>query len=174
MENKELLLEMIYRVSSIDNIDLNVGDSKYLLSNMIAKYSNSDKIYLSVKTKELLETKGYKTEGEIKYLSQFYGKTCSFYKKHKVQFVVDHVIPCNVVLSHIMNSNKDKETIRNILDNNKVVMLMKEEDELLHKIGYGKKTCDEFNINNNIWGRYNKANIVVTDNFFINTGSIFR
>lgn len=173
MENKELLLEMIYRVSSINNIDLNVGDSKYLLSNMIAKYSNSDKIYLSVKTKELLKSKGYKTNGEIKYQSQFYGKTCSFYKKHKVQFVVDHVIPCNVMLNHIMNSDRNKETIKDILDSNKVVMLIKEEDELLLKIGYGKKTCDEFDFNN-IWGRYNKTNIVVTNHFFINTGPIFR
>ena len=50
-KNQELLLEMIYRVAGIETLDLSVGDSKYLLSNMIAKYTNSDKIYLSKKTK---------------------------------------------------------------------------------------------------------------------------
>lgn len=173
-KNKELLLEMIYRVSSIKNLDLTVGDSKYLLSNMIAKYTNSDKIYLSKKTKELLESKETTIGGDVKYLSKFYGKTSSFYKKHKIQFVADHVVPCNIMLTHILNSDKEKETIRKILDNNKVVMLLKEEDELLHKIGFGKKVCDQFHIENNIWGRYNKSNIQVTDHYFVNTGPIFR
>jgi hypothetical protein len=173
-KNQELLLEMIYRVAGIETLDLSVGDSKYLLSNMIAKYTNSDKIYLSKKTKDLLESKNIGIFGDVKYQSQFYGKRCSFYKKNKIQFVVDHVIPCNVMLSHILSSDKEKETIKKILDNNRVVMLLKEEDDLLHKLGFGKKTCEEFHIETNIWGRYEKASIEVTENYFVNVGSIFR
>jgi len=49
-KNCELLLEMITRVSNIETLDLKYGDSKYLLSNMIAKYSNSKEIYIGKKS----------------------------------------------------------------------------------------------------------------------------
>ena len=53
-------------------------------------------------------------------------------------------------------------------------MVLKDEDDTLNKIGLSHKTTDDFNIESNIWGRYNKVGIVVTDNYFTNSGSIFR
>jgi hypothetical protein len=173
-KNCELLLEMITRVSNIETLDLKYGDSKYLLSNMIAKYSNSKEIYIGKKVKSLLVEKGYNIGGEVKYLSTFYGRQCTFYKKHKTQIVVDHVIPCGVILQRILESSKEKEVIKNILDKNKIVMILKEEDLLLSNLGFKSSITEDFCLNTNIWGRYNEAGIEVTDDFYINVGPIFR
>ena len=173
-KHKELLLEMIVSLSNIDSLDLNLGDSRYLLSNIIAKYTNCGKIFLSEKTKKLLEEASIKTYGEVKYKSKFYGKKSTYYKTHKVQFIVEHVVPCGVILKLILESDKTKKTIEKILDCNKVVMLLKEEDLLLNQSGYSKKTTDDFEVYSNIWGRYSKSGISVSENYFINTGTIFR
>lgn len=173
-KNQSQLLKMITAIVNIDGFDLSFGDGKYILSNMIAKYSNSGKIFLSEKTKNILEEKGCDTTGEVKYLSKFYGKSSTFYKKHKIQFVVEHVIPCGVLLKMILDSDKTIKTIKNLLDSNKIVMVLKDEDDNLNKLGLSHKTTDDFNIESNIWGRYNKVGIVVTDNYFTNSGSIFR
>ena len=173
-KNKELLLEMIYRTVGIEFLDLSYGDSKYLLSNMIAKYSNSGEIYLSQKVKDILDRYDFPSFGNIKYRSKFYGKTCSFYKKHKIQFVAEHTIPCGILLDLILDSDKTKETIREILDYNKVVMILKEEDLVIQKMGLRDKVCNDFNVKENIWGRYKECGIIVTENYFNNIGPIFR
>jgi hypothetical protein len=173
-KHQDQLLKMIFSLVNIEGgIDLDFGDSKYLLSNMIAKYGNCGKIFLSEKTKLALEKVGYVTSGEIKYSSNFYGKSSTFYKRNKIQFVVEHVIPCGILLKMILDSDKTIATIKNLLDINKVVMVLKEEDNKINSLGLGDKITEDFTTDN-IWGRYTKSEIVVTENYFINTGSIFR
>jgi hypothetical protein len=173
-QNCELLLEMITRVSNIESLDLKYGDSKYLLSNMIAKYSNSKEIYVGQKVKSLLLDKGYTIGGNVAYRATFYGRQCSFYKKHKVQIVADHVIPCGVLLNMILESSKSKNDIREILNYNKVVMILKEEDLKLSGLGFTSVITEDFCLKTNIWGRYTTAGIEVSDDFYLNTGPIFR
>ena len=79
-KNQLQLLKMITAIVNIDGFDLSLGDGKYILSNMIAKYSNSGKIFLSEKTKNILEEKDCDTTGEVKYLSKFYGKSSKNFK----------------------------------------------------------------------------------------------
>ena len=38
--DQEMLLKSIYSIVNMDGLDLDYGDMKYLLPNMIAKYSN--------------------------------------------------------------------------------------------------------------------------------------
>ena len=45
--DQEMLLKSIHSIVNIDGLDLEYGDMKYLLPNMIGKYSNRGKIYLS-------------------------------------------------------------------------------------------------------------------------------
>ena len=173
-KHKEHILEMIYRIVGIEFLDLAYGDSKYILSNLIAKFSNSDRIYMSQRVKDILELNNFPTSGEVKYLSQFYGRKCMFYKKHNVQFVAEHIIPCGILLGLIMGSDKSREIIRAILEYNRVVMLLKEEDRLLQKAGLGNRTADDFCIGERIWGRYEQVGINITENYFTNVGPIFR
>lgn len=172
--DQEVLLKSIHSIVNIDGLDLEYGDIKYMLSNMIAKYGNRGKIYISEKVKSVLEEFGVSMNCGVKYKSSFYGKNSRFYKKHKIKFVVDHVIPCNCMLDLIMSSDKSINTIDNILSSNVVVMIMGGENDELDGMGYRSMITEDFNLGNNIWGRYRKCGISVSDNYFIDTGSIFR
>ena len=172
-KDQEILVKSIHSIVNIDGFDLNYGDMKYILSNMIAKFTNRGKIYLSEKTKNELLLRDFKIGGEIKYKNMFYGKNCKFYKKHKIIFVVDHVIPCGVILKMILESDRTLNKIVEILLLNVVVMLLKDEDNELNKMGYRINVNENFTINN-IWGRYEDVGIKVTESYFEDIGTIFR
>jgi hypothetical protein len=53
-------------------------------------------------------------------------------------------------------------------------MLLREENDTLNSLGLSSRVTKDFSIENEIWGRYNRAGILVSDNYFINTGTIFR
>jgi len=172
--DQEMLLKSIYSIVNMDGLDLDYGDMKYLLPNMIAKYSNRGKIYISESVVNILSINDYPINGDIRYKNTFYGKNCKFYKEHNIKFVVDHVIPCSYILNLIMESDKGINTIEDILSSNVVVMLLKEEDDKLNSMGYRSMITEDFKLEDNIWGRYKKCGIIVSDNYFIDIGSIFR
>jgi len=172
--DQEMLLKSIHSIVNIDGLDLEYGDMKYLLSNMIAKYSNRGKIYISEKVKLVLNEFNVPMDCEVKYKSSFYGKSCKFYKKHNIKFIVDHVIPCNCMLDLIMTSDKSINTITNILSSNVVVMILAGENDTLDSMRYRNIITEDFKLEDNIWGRYKKCGIIVSDNYFIDIGSIFR
>ena len=165
--DQEMLLKSIHSIVNIDGLDLEYGDMKYLLPNMIGKYSNRGKIYLSDSVVNILTINGYPINGDIRYKNIFYGKNCKFYKEHRIKFVADHVVPCSYILNLIMESDKGINTIGDILSSNVVVMILKEEDDRLNSMGYRSMITEDFDLSNNIWGRYNKCGISVSDNYFI-------
>jgi hypothetical protein len=74
----------------------------------------------------------------------------------------------------ILESSKSKNDIREILNYNKVVMILKEEDLKLSGLGFTSVITEDFCLKTNIWGRYTTAGIEVSDDFYLNTGPIFR
>lgn len=41
-------------------------------------------------------------------------------------------------------------------------------------MGYRSMITEDFDLSNNIWGRYNKCGISVSDNYFIDVDTVFR
>jgi hypothetical protein len=53
-------------------------------------------------------------------------------------------------------------------------MILKEEDLKLSGLGFTSVITEDFCLKTNIWGRYTTAGIEVSDDFYLNTGPIFR
>ena len=138
------------------------GDTRYLLSNMIAKISLSDsEYYISEKA---LSEMNY-NENEVYTRS-------SLYKK----FVFEHNIPCSVVRSELMRvqDEEDNPEWDIILDScGSVVIITKEEDNILNKshksnMGEGWKWGDDE------FRRYELCGIKISDVKVKVKGSICR
>ena len=173
-ENQEQILHTIYQIlnSPVFNIDL--GDNKYILRNLIAKYSNCGKLYISEKTQNKLNKLNFNLNKDINYTKYLYGKKSLLYRKHKIKVVAEHLIPCNVILSLILGSDKTLEKIKEIMDHNVVTIILEEEDKQISKNKLRSKVTEDFHIITNKWGRYTSSDISVTENYVINTGNIFR
>ncbi len=53
-------------------------------------------------------------------------------------------------------------------------MIISVRDLKYYNMGYRSMITEDFDLSNNIWGRYNKCGISVSDNYFIDVGTIFR
>lgn len=173
-KNKSQILNMIFAIVNVPDFNISFGDSKYILSNLIAKYSNCGKIRISKRAKEILNEHSILTDREIKYLYNFYGKNCSFYKKYGIQFVIEHVIVCGEILENILRSDKRKTTIKSILDHNFVAMVTKDEDDTIRSLKYHNRMPDGYQLGMDPLGRYDAVGIQLSDSYFINSGKIFR
>jgi hypothetical protein len=169
MKAKKQLLKMIHACVNIADFDPTIADGKYLLANMIAKFSNIDKIYLSKNTRDILLNAKEEIDCYVKYKSNFYGTRCRFYDKHEQKFVADHAIPCSIQFKKILESDKKLETIEKILSHNKIVMLTEEENKKLNET-HKSKTNDYKNLNS----RYDETGIAVTEHYLLNSGAMFR
>ena len=110
----------------------------------------------------------------MNYTTKLYGKNSSLYKKHKIMVVAEHLIPCGVMLSYILESDRELDTIKEILDHNVVTIVLKEEDDAINKNKLRTKVTKDFDIVNNKWGRYEVSNIELSEGYIVNKGSIFR
>ena len=122
---KETILFMLNE-GALNLIDSGVyeGDTRYLLSNMIAKLPLSDSEYfISEKALEVLR----ETENTSEVITR-----SRLYKK----FVFEHNIPCSVTRSELARASEESEepNYGEILDNcGSVVIITKEEDNVLNK-----------------------------------------
>lgn len=173
-KDQEQILYNIYQILSSPVFDIDYGDNKYMLSNLIAKYSNCGKLYLSQKTKDKMDEVGFIYNEEMNYGTKLYGKDSFLYNKHKIRVVAEHLIPCGVMLSYILESDRELDTIKEILDHNVVTIVLKEEDDAINKNKLRTKVTKDFDIVNNKWGRYEVSNIELSEGYIVNKGSIFR
>jgi len=173
-KDQEQILYNIYQILSSPVFNIEYGDNKYILSNLIAKYSNCGKLYLSQKTKDKMDEVGFIYNEEMNYGTKLYGKDSFLYKKHKIRVVAEHLIPCGVILSLILESDRELGTIKEILDHNVVTIVLKEEDDTINKNKLRSKVTKDFDIVNNKWGRYEVSNIELSEDYIVNKGSIFR
>ena len=173
-KNQEQILHTIHQILSSPVFDIELGDNKYLLGNLIAKYSNCGKLYISEKTQNKLNEINFKLDKDINYIKYLYGKKSLLYRKHKIKVVAEHLIPCNIILSLILKSDRTLDKIKEIMDHNVVTIVLEEEDKQINKNKLRTKVTEDFHIITNKWGRYTSSDISVTENYIINTGNIFR
>ena len=111
--------------------DLN-GDAGYLLSNMIAKYTLAASEYrVSVKAAKCFAQLNVDMD-ETYSRSKFYGK--------KSPFLYEHSIPASLVRRALLEIVPTEENVLQVLQSaGQVVVVLREEDELLRSSGLAKK-----------------------------------
>ena len=165
MENKMLIspsdlapaqkmwIQVISRVVSSPDFKLELGDMKYTLGNMIAKMVSSNKIYKITKGGwDYGKLKGYDMTKEINVCSAFYG--------HKHKTTLEHMVPCSVIRTEILNSNRTEAELEDILcKSGFVTIMLKEENSLLTLTGQKQKMPGNWKFGDDPIKRYEYAGI---------------
>lgn len=143
------------------------GDAKYLLNNMIAKYTLSSNVYrLSEKAERYLLDSGYE-------LTKCYRRN-RFYGKNKLT-AYEHAIPATIVRSELLKSSRSEDEVRSLLSRaGPVVIILREEDMQLNKCGLKSKMPNNWRWGDDELARYFTANIKLSDRVIRVEGAIKR
>lgn len=181
-EAQRMWINIIHAVLSLKNFDLEVGDLKYVFSNMIAKYvSSKDYYYVSKGVKKLIDSNEdlsvliYK-EGPKDHGKLFYGKK-SIASKLGSPTLFEHTVPMSIVRDQLLkaryrfqNAEFDEESLYKVVENimsssGEVVVILKEEDARLTK----SKMPEEWKYGGDPFARYRAAipAIEIVENFLI-------
>lgn len=132
-----------------------IGDSKYLLSNMIAKYVTfHSKANLSKSAYKKMVNDGINFDEEHSR-RKFYGK--------KTGYVYEHPIPVNIVRDKLLERKYSDSEIRNILSNaGNIWIITRQEDNRLNELKLTDCLPDgcKFDSPNSYKERYKSADII--------------
>jgi hypothetical protein len=166
-KDQKALLEWICAGLSIPGVVSGAGDSKYLLSNMIAKIAAaSDEYHLSLSAENVLRDQGADLNDAYKR-SRYYGK--------KSPFIYEHPVPASVIRSEILSSASNRSRVREILSaETPVAVITREENKTLDSLKLKNKMPDDWRFGDSVWARYRVAGIIMSDVRLKVTGAIKR
>ena len=134
----------------------------WLLRNQIAKYSLANDYYFSTQF----------TLDQIKKMNLDVTKRSIKTKKNKITY--EHPIPSKVVFDLILKAKSEIEIIDILKKTDYIVILSHYEDEKLRAKGLISSMPDGWGYGDNIFARYEKANIEVLTKKIKMTGAIRR
>jgi hypothetical protein len=143
------------------------GDSGYLFSNMIAKYTLAASKY-RISSLALSWFHDNKVDLSLEYSrSRFYGKNSPL--------MYEHSIPASVIRSILLDANSSEEIVQDILcQSGFVVVIMRFEDEALSSHGLARKMPESWLFGENPFARYEMAGIELSNEFLKVKGKIQR
>ena len=152
---------------SIEEVLNGYGDSNYLLNNMIAKYTlAADEYHVSQQALDKmheLRIDPFKTH-----------KRSSLYGKNQ-PFIYEHAIPVVIIREKLKQSDKDPQTIVQILSlAGYVAILLRKEDEHINSLGFQKKMPLGWKLGDSVTARYDVANINISTTKIKMSGAIMR
>ena len=134
----------------------------WLLRNQIAKYSLANDYYFSTQF----------TLDQVKKMNLDVTKRSIKTKKNKITY--EHPIPSKVVFDLILKAKSEIEIIDILKKTDYIVILSHYEDEKLRAKGLISSMPDGWSYGDNIFARYEKANIEVLTKKIKMTGAIRR
>ena len=134
----------------------------WLLRNQIAKYSLANDYYFSTQF----------TLDQVKKMNLDVTKRSIKSKKNKITY--EHPIPSKVVFDLILKAKSEIEIIDILKKTDYIVILSHYEDEKLRAKGLISSMPDGWGYGDNIFARYEKANIEVLTKKIKMTGAIRR
>ena len=134
----------------------------WLLRNQIAKYSLANDYYFSTQF----------TLDQVKKMNLDVTKRSIKTKKNKITY--EHPIPSKVVFDLILKAKSEIEIIDILKKTDYIVILSHYEDEKLRAKGLISSMPDGWGYGDNIFARYEKANIEVLTKKIKMTGAIRR
>ena len=134
----------------------------WLLRNQIAKYSLANDYYFSTQF----------TLDQVKKMNLDVSKRSIKTKKNKITY--EHPIPSKVVFDLILKAKSEIEIIDILKKTDYIVILSHYEDEKLRIKGLISSMPEGWNYGDNIFARYEKANIEVLTKKIKMTGAIRR
>ena len=134
----------------------------WLLRNQIAKYSLANDYYFSTQF----------TLDQVKKMNLDVTKRSIKTKKNKITY--EHPIPSKVVFNLILKAKSEIEIIDILKKTDYIVILSHYEDEKLRAKGLISSMPDGWGYGDNIFARYEKANIEVLTKKIKMTGAIRR
>ena len=165
-DNQIALREWITQGLNIQEIRNFHGDSKYLLNNMIAKYTSFNDTYnISQKAYDFL------CEKEVD-LSKEYNRR-KFYGKDK-PYIYEHSIPSTVKRTELLKSNLSSGSIKNILQAGGVALILREEDQKLKDLNLNSQMPQGWNFNDDYKVRYDAADIILSKHILKVKGAVVR
>ena len=134
----------------------------WLLRNQIAKYSLANDYYFSTQF----------TLDQVKKMNLDVTKRSIKTKKNKITY--EHPIPSKVVFNLILKAKSEIEIIDILKKTDYIVILSHYEDEKLRAKGLISSMPEGWNYGDNVFARYEKANIEVLTKQIKMTGAIRR
>ena len=134
----------------------------WLLRNQIAKYSLANDYYFSTQF----------TLDQVKKMNLDITKRSIKTKKNKITY--EHPIPSKVVFDLILKAKSEIEIIDILKKTDYIVILSHYEDEKLRAKGLISSMPEGWSYGDNVFARYEKANIQVLTNKIKMTGAIRR
>ena len=134
----------------------------WLLRNQIAKYSLANDYYFSTQF----------TLDQIKKMNLDVTKRSIKTKKNKITY--EHPIPSKVVFDLILKAKSEIEIIDILKKTDYIVILSHYEDEKLRAKGLISSMPEDWSYGDNVFARYEKANIEVLTKKIRMTGAIRR
>ena len=143
------------------------GGAPYLFSNMIAKVTlAADQYFLSVNALNRLNQDKVDLN-KIYKRSTFYGK--------KSPYMYEHTIPASIVRSKLLTVTPLEEEVINVLNAaGHVVMILREEDNLLRSNGLTRKMPHGWEWGDDPFARYHSSGIKLSKTRIMMKGIICR
>ncbi len=143
------------------------GDARYLLNNMIAKYSlASDKYLLSQKAVTQLKKDGVDLS-DTYYRSHFYGKS--------FPYTYEHAVPAGIVRARLLEIEPTLNAVQQLLKSSgPVAMILRSEDEKLNKNGLRQKMPENWEWGADPLARYQKVEIQIAQEKLNVKGALCR
>ena len=143
------------------------GDARYLLNNMIAKFSlSSDEYLMSEDAHARMIKEGVDFQLTHKR-SAFYGK--------KSPYLYEHAVPASIVRDVLLNSSSDNETVLRVLSQaGPVVVILREQDDELKSKGFRSKMPMGWRWGDDVLSRYKSAGITISNKRIKVEGKICR
>lgn len=151
-------------VDTVKNIKKhNIGEIlNWILRNQIAKYSLANDFYYSTQF----------TLDQVKSMKLDITKRSIKIKKNKITY--EHPVPSKVVFNLIMAAKNESEILNILEETDCIVILSHSEDQKLRDRGLISSMPKGWSYGDNIFARYEKANIEVLPKRIKMTGAIRR
>jgi hypothetical protein len=165
--DQKALVRWLVAGLNIDEVREFRGDSAYLLSNMIAKFSLAATSYRVSKGAENELRKQAIDLGKTYKRSRFYGKSSLF--------MYEHAVPCSLVRQKLLAINPSTRSVLDVLNcAGPVVMVLREEDRRLRDLGLNRSMPPGWEWGDDPMARYKSAGIGLSRSLLKVDGQIER
>ncbi len=166
-QDQQALLRWILAGLQIKEVRALHGDAKYLLSNMIAKFSLSSSTYRLSKGAELRLRSNGVDLAKIHKRTHFYGKGSPF--------IYEHAVPCALVRQQLLSVRPTLKAVKNVLVSaGPVIMVLRTEDTVLRNHGLMRSMPEGWSWGDNSLARYRATGIRISRTLLKVDGQIER